>query len=86
MSCLFRAGDWWIINCLVLGNVYKQLPLQRSAGGVQETWTRVYGKGERVQRLPLGMVWRWIMSLLVLKVPRMVPKEEIADGCHELLC
>lgn len=41
------------------------------------------GKKEHVQRLSLGMVWRWITSLLVLEVPGMVHIEEIAEGPHE---
>lgn len=71
VSCLFCAGNWLVINFPVLDNVCKQLPLKFSAGQVRKMWTRVWGKGEYVERLVLGMVWRWLMSLLVLRVLKM---------------
>lgn len=64
------------VSCLVPDNVCRQLPLNRAA----ETWARVRGKGERVRRLSWGVAWRWILSLLVLKVLRVAHGEEMAEA------
>lgn len=41
ISCLIHAGSWLVINCLLLENVCKQLPLKRCAGQAQEIGTPV---------------------------------------------